>query len=1790
MEATQASASPSVGQHPQFRAGVTPVSGPVGAAAAAGYVPGAEGGMSFPRGQEAGRASGPGDRGHDEQDPTRPLDPRRLGQGAPSTGRHDGVSDPDDPTRPFGLRRRAASEGLGQVEEATRAIDPRGLASPVPGMPGHRHDDVHRPEAGSRPEAESRPEMGSRPVAGHGLEAGHGPEFGQRPEAGPVSGTGQHSGGWQAAASTPVQPGERTVEQGFAGGWASGPQGGQGTSAGSGPVQPVESGLAQPFASETTGAPVAGGPAASGPASDEPETHGLGWLLSLSGLGATTPVPEAEPAAPVEDIEPETRPLGWFAPVETETGDDVQTETDSAEAESAATDGSTPPESAAQDVPVRDVPATAATTLAQELPATAATHPDQELPATAATHPEQELPATAATHPEQELPATAATHPEQELPATTATHPDQELPATTATHPDQELPATAATHPEQELPATTATHPDQELPATTATHPDQELPATTATHPDQELPVADATDLDEEPPEAVPTDLNQDVRATAATDLNQDVAAAAATDLNQGVPATAATDLAQDVPPAAATAAPPLAQAVPTPPGFTPAGNAAGPAATIPDATPIPDGTAIPDATATPGAVEPGAEASTAAGGRSVSGGEIGLTTGGGRPAGEGTASGYTGDVGTFVPHPRQSSGDRLDTGDAFSGSEADSGLDAARASATRNSDVPDGFVGTEAGTGEASADVTVAAGGEPERSGAADRSGFGAEAPEGGPTSFDTAASSGLDTGLASGGTGVPGFSWAAAGGNSAGVTAGASAPVEESSSFGDGGSVADQEEAGRHGGPGGSALRGGVSDDGEDLTSVVEGLRVGKPDDAADSVPAHPETGDPTETDDSAEAAPATAGGSVEATGQVGAGSDEESDLTRTLQIVRVKSAVAQPAPSHDTGSVDGDPAAEHDEATATASDVITEVSSVVAADVGLPSGTAAPIEDAVEPDTVFFDGEPQTVVIAEEPATVLLDAEPDTVSISEEPETAPLIVEPDTVLLSTDEETTVLGAEPDTVTLNAEPDTAALHPEPETVALHTEPETAALHTEPETVTIHTEPETVTIHTEPETVTIHPEPETVTIHPEPETVTIHPEAETGAIQAEPQTGALQVEPDSVTLPTEPDTAIFSVEPETVAFDSGREAVAVDVEPDTAVLNVETAAVAVDTEPETAALNPETETVSVDEEPETAALSLDTETVTVDVEPERVALSTEPETVAVAAAPETAMEPGAVSVAGDDVVDVPTGSEIVGEAAGAAAPGVTTVAGEVGPDPVSAGGDATGEGSADGAPGVPLQGVTSETGSGSAAEASAEVASRPVPLEAETEAGAETETGAEAETGAETAESVRIEPVRQRRDQRAPADRRRADPEQILAAYPWAYDPQTLREQVDEPDRLWDVADRLTDRLEFAERDNVRAGLLSLRAVVYRIVGELDDALADGREGLRHAEASGELRTAAIAQARLAHVLQWRGEFEEADRLYAEADSPELPPRTRAEIGELAGRSAYEQGRYLEAVNHFERALDVRRGEDPELVERVELALDAISRRSGAAGWGPYPRARDEILGLPAAPVPLLDDGAGLWGYAAAVEPRFAEAQPFAEGAAWVRRPESAAWELIDPQGELIIASAHGYLGVTRFAEGLAWVTRQDQGGWFAIDRENRLVVPAGGFEDARPFRRGLAVVRQGGVWGAVDRHGRFAVTPRYQRFVTALHVGGTVDGFTDEGLAVVDAGDRFGVVDRAGRLVVEPVHAAVVIHPVAFLVRNAAGLWGALDRSGKPMVDMGHRDRDSVVEALPEETRPVL
>jgi tetratricopeptide (TPR) repeat protein len=436
-------------------------------------------------------------------------------------------------------------------------------------------------------------------------------------------------------------------------------------------------------------------------------------------------------------------------------------------------------------------------------------------------------------------------------------------------------------------------------------------------------------------------------------------------------------------------------------------------------------------------------------------------------------------------------------------------------------------------------------------------------------------------------------------------------------------------------------------------------------------------------------------------------------------------------------------------------------------------------------------------------------------------------------------------------------------------------------------------------------------------------------------------------------------------------------------------------------------------------------------------------------------------------------------------------------------------------------------------------------------------------------------------------------------DPEQILSSYGWRLHPDTLREVIEgeEIDELLEIRELLTARINEVADNPGRARLLSLRAVVSRILGDLDKALADGKLALAHAENTRELRRVAIAQARLAHVLQWRGDFAEADRLLALANSTELPDRLRAIMHQQSGKSAYDQGRYIEACNHFELALQLRKEEDPDLIAQTEVALDAVFRRVAQNGWGPYPRGREEIVQTHRPPAPTFDERTGRWGYVNTIGtfvigPGYADIQPFHDGVAWVQRPGVVNWELIDEGGRLLIDPNAGYVGVGNFSEGLAWVSRDGTNRWTAIDKANSVLISTG-YEDVRPFRRGLAPVKRDGRWGAVDNVGRVLVPLQYDGFATALADGRYIDGFSDEGLALVTLGGRKGVIDRYGQVIVAPGHATLVIHPVAFLFVDASQRWGALDRQGRALIPPSYPSRAAVADELDRllaDTRPVL
>ena len=441
------------------------------------------------------------------------------------------------------------------------------------------------------------------------------------------------------------------------------------------------------------------------------------------------------------------------------------------------------------------------------------------------------------------------------------------------------------------------------------------------------------------------------------------------------------------------------------------------------------------------------------------------------------------------------------------------------------------------------------------------------------------------------------------------------------------------------------------------------------------------------------------------------------------------------------------------------------------------------------------------------------------------------------------------------------------------------------------------------------------------------------------------------------------------------------------------------------------------------------------------------------------------------------------------------------------------------------------------------------------------------------------------------------PVDGGEPDPEQVLAGLRVRLDPATLHEVPENVYELYKVRDSLTEKLNVTTDSGTIARLLGLRAVVARYLGELQESHADATAALSHAEATGQLRRIAVAQCRLANVLVRLRQLDEADRLFTLANSLELPDRLRATIHHYAGKCAYEQDRYIEATQHFEKALELRRDGDPELVAATEVALDALFSRVAQRGWGPYPRSRDEILRTLKPPVPTFEERYDRWGYRAEdgswpIAPQFADVQPFRDGVAWVRPVGIETWGLIAEDGRLLIDPRAGYLGVASFSDDVAWVSRDGQGGWFAIDKTNRVVIQSA-FDDVRPFRRGIAVVRQHGRWGAVEKNGRLALQFAFDAFATGLADGRYVDGFTDEGLAIVEVGGRKGVIDRTGRVLVQIAYPTLVIHPVAFLFTDPAHRWGAIGRDGQPLIDPVHPSRQAVandLEQLLSDTRPLL
>jgi tetratricopeptide (TPR) repeat protein len=157
---------------------------------------------------------------------------------------------------------------------------------------------------------------------------------------------------------------------------------------------------------------------------------------------------------------------------------------------------------------------------------------------------------------------------------------------------------------------------------------------------------------------------------------------------------------------------------------------------------------------------------------------------------------------------------------------------------------------------------------------------------------------------------------------------------------------------------------------------------------------------------------------------------------------------------------------------------------------------------------------------------------------------------------------------------------------------------------------------------------------------------------------------------------------------------------------------------------------------------------------------------------------------------------------------------------------------------------------------------------------------------------------------------------------------------------------RAVDYVQTYLSRDDLEDRQRVEA--LGLLGVFLRMLGDLS-AAAEALVSAVDISSQAGLDAATVAnRIRLANVYQWKHQFELADTIYeAVIQQCERGPAVQQYLDfamQHYGKNLFDQRRYREAMDMFERALELRQaGGDTELIESTTIAL--LTTRSRLSG-----------------------------------------------------------------------------------------------------------------------------------------------------------------------------------------------------------------------------------------------------
>lgn len=170
--------------------------------------------------------------------------------------------------------------------------------------------------------------------------------------------------------------------------------------------------------------------------------------------------------------------------------------------------------------------------------------------------------------------------------------------------------------------------------------------------------------------------------------------------------------------------------------------------------------------------------------------------------------------------------------------------------------------------------------------------------------------------------------------------------------------------------------------------------------------------------------------------------------------------------------------------------------------------------------------------------------------------------------------------------------------------------------------------------------------------------------------------------------------------------------------------------------------------------------------------------------------------------------------------------------------------------------------------------------------------------------------------------------------------------DPETLREAFDDPDaargRVQQLRAEVRDALDEIDELRARGELVEY----LRILGDLDDALVEGRRAVDRADMVGNAAQQHTARLRLGQVHGWRGEFPESTMIFTEllGVAAQFGPVIEAYTHQYAGTNDYDQGHFADARDHFARALALRAELELPEAEASRIALAAATRHEEEA------------------------------------------------------------------------------------------------------------------------------------------------------------------------------------------------------------------------------------------------------